>query len=230
MPTLLELYRPALQEVAGSRLDLKKFAPEIQVAWDDFASKEGIASAEFLERSGRIFANTKEYGWFEWDGNTWRRADKPGPKTGPRTGRWQRTNYADPHPRRQTDDLHDVFSTDFSGYQRNITQACNKLFGKQWPQDIDAAYGQGSTKKMLSDLWRNFWTDHEALGEVGHYYDAAMQGQEGQYNLQIGPRFDQPRDYDTSAPDSLAPYENDDWVRRERQFDAGYFDTVWSSS
>lgn len=191
------------------------------MAWDRAAQEHGIGRAEFMERSGRILANAHGRGWWEWDGREWVQAQKPGPKAGPRVGMYRWPAF-------------DVFSTDFTGYRNVISAGAAKVFGRDWAAVIERAYGSGAVDRILSQLWRNLWTDLEGLGEVGHYYDASRQMLDDglpapAYNLQIGPRYDVPKDLEGDEADS--PWDQSDrFVRRQRVTDPLYFDRVWSSS
>lgn len=230
MIPLIELYRP-INEVTGQHRELNDFPMEVQVAWDKFSQEAGIDHASFIERSGQIYANTKGKGWFEWNGATWRSVEKPGPKLGAEPGRFRTRNWRDPgqwnDPNRRSATLYDVFSTDFAGYRNNLNMGATKVFGKHWDKTIDGAYGPGSVDRMLSELWRRFWTDHEALGEIGHYFDASMQADgDGApaYNLNIGPRYDVPRNYEGN------PWDHQGNARDQRVTSSEYFTEIWSSS
>lgn len=209
--SLLKLYHPTLFEVAGRRIDVRDFPDDVQVAWDDFAQKNGIGSAEFIERSGRILANAKGRGWFEWHagmgGGTWIPAEKPGPAIGSTPGmgvaggskRLRRGVPDQYYPQNQdgvdwrtTRALWDVYSREITGYTKNLEKAMSRFGGKDWEQMIDGEWGQGTTRRVIKRMWDRFWTDHEAFTQLVFLFDTAQQGTADNYNrsAEIGPRFD----------------------------------------
>jgi hypothetical protein len=77
-------------------------------------------------------------------------------------------------------DLYDHFSKTFPEFQRAITDAAKKLYGPNFEQVIDKAFGKpGLTQGAIKDLWDANDTDYEALGDVGFLFDVAQQGSAG---------------------------------------------------
>ena len=236
--TLLELYHPMLLEVAGRRIDVRDFPDDVQVAWDKFAQENGVGRAEFIERSGRIMANAKGRGWFEWhaglDGGTWIAAEKPGPALGRDPG-WSRPS-GEKRLRREPEEawrainwrsssgLWDIFSKEIVGYTRNLERAISRVTGKDWEQMIDDEWGAGTARRVIKEMWDRFWTDHEALMQLVFFFDQAQRGTVDQYDLsaQIGPRFDW-----------NGNIELDPWVatneRKQRVLSSDYFDQLRQS-
>jgi hypothetical protein len=258
MKSLLELYAPMFE--AGNRqLKLSDFPEDAQVEWDRISQELGVRRASFVERGGRYYANTNGKGWLEWTGTTWQRAEKPGPNVGPEVGR-KFSNWRDPNnngidwrnlPKEEM--LWDVFSKDFTSYRNNLTRVSSRCYGKNWAKTIERVYGKGSVDRIMSELWRNFWTDHEAIMEIGHYFDVAQQavmnqdndvadndprrrGRSGYdsnsgfvigYPLRIGPRYDMPRgDAESDDPWPQWGDPNDRIIRKQRVTDANYFQNV----
>lgn len=87
--------------------------------------------------------------------------------------------------------LFDVFSDSEQEFAKNVDEAAAALFGENWSATVERAYGKGSASKLLKVLWGKFYTDHEALHEVAHYFDVAQSGDSGSYPLsKIQPKED----------------------------------------
>lgn len=243
---LIDLYRPMLTELTGQRLDIRKMPDDVQVQWDDFAQRNNVGRVEFIERNGKIYAaDLKDKGtWYEWGADGWKATGRLDVKRGREPGRYQtrdwRSGSWQPNddgyggrmvypPGSPTASCYDTFSKDPTSYRNNVGKAATKIFGKDWEQTIEKVYGNGAVNRMFNDLWKNFWTDHEALGEVGHFFDAARQALDGDgrsdYNLHIGPRWDVPggeeAQMDTDYGDPTSPH-----IRRQRVTSSDYFDNM----
>lgn len=74
-------------------------------------------------------------------------------------------------------DLFDRFSKTLPEFQKAIMDAAKKLYGPNFEQVIDKAFGKpGLTQEAIRDLWDANATDNEALGEVGFLFDTAQGG------------------------------------------------------
>lgn len=70
--------------------------------------------------------------------------------------------------------LFDKFAQTKLQFIQMVKSVADRAFGANWSAMIDTAYGEGKTKFLLDALWDNFWSPHEAINEVGHYFDVAQ--------------------------------------------------------
>lgn len=253
-PTLRELYAELFNEAGPHgplrRSDVETRFPDAFVMYDRDIGPLDDRDPHFSEpRPGRLVARLP-------GGRTWTWAPKRGswvethgdvtPKA-PGRGRPDVSRETD-HRTARENDLFDRFSMTEAEFRTSVSKAAEMSMGRGWAAMVDSAYGPGSTDRMLRDLWRNHWTDHEAVGEVLHYYDVAQQAaavkrgtRRGEdppgmsayqlrhardgvatYPMRIGPRYDMPRD--RAGEQDLDPRG----IRTTRPTDPGFFAGVTS--
>jgi hypothetical protein len=84
-------------------------------------------------------------------------------------------------------DLYDHFSKSENEFIRAIRNAAYKLYGTDFESVIDDSWGKpGMVKDLLEKMWKNNFTDYEALGEIGFLFDIAQNGNSG-YQGYLGP-------------------------------------------
>lgn len=252
--SLLELYRPIAE--AGpkgptlNRNDLETRWPTAAVAFDRDVAPEITGNPSFRQNGEVLNVSSGGRNW-RWnpDDEVWEivggRLGAPDLENNIWTGRRGTAAIAS---------VTDRFSQTFSEYVAAVSGAMARAGGARWESLIDSAYGPGAVKGAFRDLWKNLWTDHEAVGEMLHYYDVAQQAAQakqhdrgrggklsgpydgeqqlrymrdavGSYPMRIGPRFDVPADQWGDMGDDM--YDPDGpYVRRQRVTDPEYFEGI----
>jgi len=71
--------------------------------------------------------------------------------------------------------LRDRFSSDSESFRRNIEAESAKLFGPQWKNLIDRAWGsKGFADNAIEKMWNKNYSDNEAMQEIGFLFDLAQ--------------------------------------------------------
>jgi hypothetical protein len=168
----------------GHTAPLSRLDPEAQVAWDrDVADSLAAGQAPTFRPGpdGSVSASLSNGGGQRVYDPTTRSWSRPAPGAGdPKDRDDARSRPAgfgghglSPVERGDAY-LLDRFSRTEAEQRSSVERAADVAFGRGWRSLIDSVYGPGAVTRLLRDLWRNFYSDHEAIGEVYHYYDVAQ--------------------------------------------------------
>lgn len=153
-----------------SLADVERRFPEALPLWDQLPDVPGKNASFRVGDDGDLMARVSAGGGdWRFTGGTWvRDSTRSGEPV-------DSTRRVDMGRAGGANSLFDHFSKDESEYRTSLDGAMRRMAGPRWSSLIDSAYGPGSVKRAISELWRRFWSDHEAVGELMHYYDVAQQ-------------------------------------------------------